>query len=157
MKDCNYVIHLDSPFDIWSPKHEDEFVKPAVEGTKSILKACEKYGVKRLVVTSSTACIVDCWEKTHDYNESDWCTYDDSITAFPKSKYLQEKLVWDYWNSLNPNSRFECVTLCPGFMIGPTLTPESFAAQRWLQTIMDGSMRLVPDLYMTLVDVRDVA
>ena len=36
-----YVVHTASPFPIAAPKHEDELIKPAVEGTTAVLKACK--------------------------------------------------------------------------------------------------------------------
>lgn len=46
------MIHTASPSSIILDV-EDEVVKPAVEGTNAVLKACTQHGVKRLVVTSS--------------------------------------------------------------------------------------------------------
>ena len=55
-----YVIHMASPFPHNNPRREDDVVKPAVEGTLSVLRACVKAGtVKRVVLTSSCAA-VDC-------------------------------------------------------------------------------------------------
>ena len=49
----DYVAHIASPFFVGKPKHEDELIKPAVNGTLSALKACTATGVKRIVITSS--------------------------------------------------------------------------------------------------------
>ena len=58
VKDCDYVIHVASPFPSTPPKTEDEVITPAVEGTKNILEACSKSGsVKRVVITSSVVTI----------------------------------------------------------------------------------------------------
>ena len=56
--DSTYVIHTASPFPIARPKTEDEVVRPAVEGTAAVLKACHQNKVKRLVITSSIAAIM---------------------------------------------------------------------------------------------------
>ena len=50
---CQYIIHLASPFHLQEPENEDEFLKPAVTGTTTILEAALNNGVKRVVVTSS--------------------------------------------------------------------------------------------------------
>ena len=56
---CEYVLHVASPFPPASPKDEDEVIKPAVDGTIGILQACVNSTVKRVVTTSSIACIQD--------------------------------------------------------------------------------------------------
>ena len=53
-----YVAHIASPFITGQPKHEDELIKPAVNGTLAVLKACRINQVKRVVITSSIATIV---------------------------------------------------------------------------------------------------
>ena len=58
VKDCDYVIHVASPFPNAPPEKEDEVLTPAVEGTKRVLEACAKSGtVKRVIVTSSAVAI----------------------------------------------------------------------------------------------------
>ena len=56
---CDYVIHTASPFPSQQPKNENDLIRPAVEGTKAVLDACKKHAVKKLVVTSSVAAIID--------------------------------------------------------------------------------------------------
>lgn len=50
-----YVVHTASPF--FFPKEEDDVIKPAVDGTMAVMHACKASGVKRCVVTSSTAAV----------------------------------------------------------------------------------------------------
>ena len=50
-----YVVHTASPFNFSA--NEDDLVKPAVEGTLAVLKACSASAVKRLVLTSSCVAI----------------------------------------------------------------------------------------------------
>jgi nucleoside-diphosphate-sugar epimerase len=57
-KDCTYVLHVASPFPASAPKHENDLIIPAKEGTLRALKAAKAAGsVKRVVVTSSMAAI----------------------------------------------------------------------------------------------------
>lgn len=37
----DYVVHTASPFPVKPPKNEQELIKPAVEGTLAVLKACQ--------------------------------------------------------------------------------------------------------------------
>ena len=52
-KGCDFVMHVASPFRIANPKNEDEMILPAVEGTRRVLNASQKAGVKRIIFTSS--------------------------------------------------------------------------------------------------------
>ena len=49
---CDYVLHVASPFPSGAPKHEDELIIPAREGTLRVLRAARVAGVKRVVLTS---------------------------------------------------------------------------------------------------------
>ena len=50
---CDVVLHTASPF--FLSDDEAKLVEPAVEGTLRVLKAAHEGGVKRVVLTSSTA------------------------------------------------------------------------------------------------------
>jgi dihydroflavonol-4-reductase len=55
--DCDYVLHVASPFPPYVPKHEDELIVPACEGTLRVLRVARDARVKRVVLTSSFAAI----------------------------------------------------------------------------------------------------
>jgi len=75
-----YVVHTASPF--MFPSNEEEVVKPAVDGTLAVMKACATSGVKRCVVTSSCAAVVCMADKdkpnfeTGFYDETSWSNPD---------------------------------------------------------------------------------
>jgi dihydroflavonol-4-reductase len=54
---CEYVLHVASPLPPSVPKHEDELIVPAREGTLRVLRASRDARVKRVVLTSSFAAI----------------------------------------------------------------------------------------------------
>ena len=54
MAGCSAVLHTASPF-FNAGGSEEKLVTPAVEGTRNVLTSCAKLGVKRVVLTSSTA------------------------------------------------------------------------------------------------------
>ena len=75
VKDCTYVVHVASPVPNYVPKDESEVIKPAVNGTLFVLKACVQEGskVKRVVLTSSVAAIAgDEFQSGKVYDESDF-------------------------------------------------------------------------------------
>src|SRR5882757_11313806 len=52
---CDYMLHVASPVSISEPKHPDDLIIPAREGTRRAVGAAIKAGVKRVVLTSSVA------------------------------------------------------------------------------------------------------
>ena len=55
VKDMEIVIHVASPFPSGEPEDQQTVIKPAVDGTLNVLRACAATDskVKRVVVTSS--------------------------------------------------------------------------------------------------------
>ena len=48
-----FVVHVASPIAVFAT--EDEYIRPAVDGTLGVLRACKVNGVRRCVITSSVA------------------------------------------------------------------------------------------------------
>ena len=126
VKDCTYVIHTASPFPNSEPNDENELIKPAVNGTLFVLKACCQEGsmVKRVVLTSSVAAIsgdVPIHDRT--YTEKDWSDLS-KISAYCKSKTLAEQAAWDFLKEREKNGqpcfKFSCIN--PGFVLVTSFT-----------------------------------
>jgi nucleoside-diphosphate-sugar epimerase len=154
---CEYVVHTASPFPPGNPKSDDEIIKPAVEGTKTVAQACHKFGVKRLVVTSSCASIYDYNNFKEKVDENDWVDMSEKTLAYPRSKALAEKAVWDYLDTLKESERFEFVSINPTLIFGPILVKSPFATQTIMSGILMGKDPGVPDAMIGFVDVREVA
>lgn len=158
-----YVAHIASPF--FFPQKEQDVIKPAVEGTLSVLRACSEYGVKRCVITSSIAAVylMDTANKpdieTGYYDESCWSNPNrpEGMSGFYKSKVLAELAAWEYLQSLPEDKRFEIVTINPCFVMGPTLIPGGFVASGWVESFFNGSKKVVDTHGLGIVDVRDVS
>jgi len=58
---CQYVVHAASPVPATMPSKADEerLITTAVDGTLNVLRSALKHKVKRVVITSSTAAIID--------------------------------------------------------------------------------------------------
>ena len=154
---CEYVLHVASPFPTKSPKNENDLIQPAVKGTMSVLKACAKHPVKHVVVTSSVAAIMSCGDfAKKDYTEKDWPVLK-SVMAYNKSKTLAEKEAWDFYNSLDPKTRFKLSTINPGYVFGPSLINTDFSSGDIIRQLLTGELLALPRLHMPIVDVRDVA
>ena len=153
---CTYVLHVASPCSLATPKHEDELIKPAVDGTLNVLKACKEVGgVKRVVLTSSVAAIY-IGNLKKELDEGDWSDVKQA-DAYSKSKCLAEKAAWDFVKELPDESKFELVTINPGFIVGPLLIKKECPSSQAIKRLLLREMPAVPDFCAAMVDVRDVA
>ena len=75
---ADYVIHTASPHPLNAPKNENLIIKPAVDGTLAVMRACQKHKVKRCVITSSVVAILEGGKENRKevYDESDWSQED---------------------------------------------------------------------------------
>lgn len=129
VKGVDGVIHTASPFVMEVEDNERDLLDPAIKGTTQILKAVQKNApqVKRIVITSSFAAIVDPSQGArpgYTYNEKDWnpVTYEqaksgDGGTAYCASKTFAEKAAWEFVEKETPN--FNIATICPPMIYGP--------------------------------------
>jgi len=160
MKGIDYVLHIASPFPSVLPKHEDELVKPAKNGTLNVLNAATENGIQRVVMTSSSGAIIYGKEKSKrsgTYTENDWTdlTYKKDTTPYYRSKTIAEKAAWDFIH--RDNRGLELSTICPGAMLGPVLSKDLSASINIVKKTMDGSSPSVPKIGYDIVDVRSVA
>jgi nucleoside-diphosphate-sugar epimerase len=154
---CEYVLHVASPFPPTVPKHEDELIVPAREGTLRVLRASRAAGVKRVILTSSFAAIgYGQKPQTAPFNESNWTDPNASdVSPYVKSKTLAERAAWDFIAS--EGGHLELSVVNPVGVFGPVLGPDYSTSILIVQRLMDGAVPGCPRLYFGVVDVRDVA
>ena len=156
-----HVIHVASPFVISEPRDEMELIRPAVEGTKAVLKACKASGVIRLSITSSLVAIYECQDENQPdkFDETHWTDLNKpGLGAYEKSKTLAEKAAWEFLEALPESERFELTTVNPGFIAGPTLVNTNFASSEVIGLFMNDKLPGgCPLIAMAIVDVREVA
>jgi dihydroflavonol-4-reductase len=165
MEGCEYVLHVASPFFMKEPSNEDEYIKPALEGTIRVLKAAQKAKVKRIVLTSSVVAmmgkIYDSNEDSGIVNADSWTdVYSKNINTYMKSKTLAEKGAWDFVNKQTNEDKLELVVVCPGGVMGPTLTENiSGASLETMHRMLTGhfKMSMIPPIGLPMSDVRDIA
>jgi nucleoside-diphosphate-sugar epimerase len=87
---CEYVLHVASPFPPYTPRHEDELIVPAREGTLRVLRTARDAGVKRVVLTSSFAAIGYGHKPQQEpFDETRWTDLNTKdISSYVKSKTL---------------------------------------------------------------------
>ncbi|HEY2120540.1 MAG TPA: aldehyde reductase [Candidatus Acidoferrum sp.] len=154
---CEYVLHVASPLPPNVPKHEDELIVPAREGTLRVLRASRDAGIKRVVLTSSFAAIGYGQEvRSSPFNETDWTNPNgDDVAPYTKSKTLAERAAWDFM--AKEGGALELSAINPVGVFGPVLGPDYSASILLVQRMLDGAMPGAPRLYFGVVDVRAVA
>lgn len=157
MEGIDYVMHIASPFPSALPKHENDLIIPAKEGTLSVLKAATAKGVKKVVLTSSAGAIVYGVSRGKQFDETDWTdeTNRRDTTPYFRSKTIAEKAAWQYIHN-TPNAP-QLVTIQPGGIIGPVLEKDFGTSANLVKKLMDGSVPALPNIKLELVDVRSVA
>ena len=153
---CDYVLHVASPFPTGLPRHEDDLIVPAREGTLRALKAAKSAGVKRAVVTSSFAAIA--YRQRPDdnapYTEADWTDpRSREASAYVKSKTIAELAAWDFAK----REGLEIATVNPVAVLGPLLGKDFSTSIELVKILLEGKMPGCPKIGFPLVDVRDVA
>ena len=154
---CDYVLHVASPFPANVPKHEDELIVPAREGALRVLRAARDARVKRVVLTSSFAAIgYGHPPQSAPFNETHWSdTTGSDVTAYVKSKTLAERAAWDF--IAREGGALELSVVNPVAVFGPVLGPDYSTSVLLIQRLMSGSLPGSPRLSFGVVDVRDVA
>ncbi len=154
---CDYVQHVASPFPPAEPKHADELIRPAVDGTLRVLRAARTAGVKRVVVTSSFAAVAYGHKpRRTPFTEADWTNVGGAdVQPYIKSKTLAERAAWDY--VAGEGQGMELTVVNPTAVFGPVLGADYSTSITLLQRLLDGSMPGAPRLYFGVVDVRDCA
>lgn len=164
MQGTELVIHTASPFFVMGIKDaQKELVDPARMGTINVLESVNIISsVKRVVLTSSVAAIHsdNADIKTTKYGvftEEYWNT----TSSVDENPYNYSKTVAEQeaWKMVNAQSRWDLVTINPSFVFGPSLTKRTDSTSiDTMIKLVNGTFFLgVPELWLGIVDVRDVA
>lgn len=153
---CSHVAHVASPIPIAPPKHEDDLIVPAREGTLRALRFADAAGVKRFVQTSSMAAIAyGRSEKEYTVDERDWTNVDHpDVYPYVKSKTIAERAARDWVKS--SGTAMEFVSVNPSMVLGPVHSGDFSASVEAVKQLLSGAMPMAPDLGFAVVDVRDL-
>jgi len=148
-----------SPLPSAPPKHEDDLIVPARQGTLRVLRAASTAGVQRVVQTSSIAAILhgSPREGTNVFDESSWSDTSKDIGAYEKSKTLAEKAAWEFVQALPEDRRLELVTVNPSVVLGPVLDEHVGTSISIVRRLLTGDVPGCPRMHLSCVDVRDIA
>ncbi|XP_021912648.1 cinnamoyl-CoA reductase 1 isoform X2 [Carica papaya] len=156
---CSGVFHVASPCTLEAPKDpERELVTPAVQGTLNVLQAAHKFGVRRVVLTSSISALVPnpTWPHDKVFDESSWTDLDYCKSRqkfYPVSKTLAEKAAWEFAEK----NGLDVVAIHPATCLGPLLQPSLNASCAVLQQLLQGSTDTQEYHWLGAVHVKDVA
>ncbi|GEA51466.1 dihydroflavonol-4-reductase [Vibrio inusitatus NBRC 102082] len=153
---CDYVMHVASPYAAAEPKHEDEMIIPAVDGSLRALRAAKNAGVKRVVLTSSAMTMMATM-KSGTFGPNDWAdTNSIDIGTYAKSKTLAEQAAWQFMEK--QDSALELVTVNPGGVFGPALGDDiTGQSMTMIDQMLRGKIPMLANVAMPMIDVRDVA
>lgn len=155
MDGAQAVVHTASPFPTTSPKDPMVLIRPAVEGTRRVLAAAHRAGVRRVVLTSSIAAVMTP-RATKLLDETDWLDPDaPHVSPYSRSKMLAERAAWDFVAGAGQGMQLSTVN--PGMIAGPPLDRHYGDSIGLIRRVLRGKDPMLPDFALSWVDVRDVA
>jgi dihydroflavonol-4-reductase len=155
---ADYMIHIASPVPMAEPRNPDDLIVPARDGALRALKAARDAGVKRVVMTSSTAaiCYGDARGNDKVFTEADWSDPNSPDSyAYIKSKTIAERAARDF--IAREGGALEFCTINPSAVLGPVLGKDFSASLEVVKKLLDGALPGLPRLGFPIVDVRDLA
>lgn len=149
LKGCVFLFHVAAHYSLWDVS-KDLIYKINVDGTRNILKAALKTGIKKTVYTSTVGCI-GIPKNNSSGNEDTPVDQSTLSNSYKHSKYLAEKEALKFFENGLP-----IVIVNPSTPVGPgdvKPTPTG-------KIIVDFLNRKIPafiDTGLNLIDVRDCA
>jgi nucleoside-diphosphate-sugar epimerase len=165
MKGCRIVFHVASPF-LMPEKITDgqrDVVEPALTGTRNVIASVERtQTVDRLVFTSTVGAIfgdyIDVLSMEGQILSEQYFNTTSTVENNPYhySKTVAEQAAWE---AARAQDRWRMVSVNPGLVLGPSLTPASESGSLFLlDELFKGYFFYgAPDFSFTVVDVRDLA
>jgi len=146
---CDALFHVAADYRLWAPD-PSELYRANVDGTRAILDAARRAGVKRIVYTSSVATLGIPKDGTPG-SETTPVTVDDMIGHYKRSKFLAEEVARQFAAEGTP-----VVIVNPSTPIGPhDIKPTPTG--RIVRDAMAGRLPAYVDTGLNIVHVEDVA
>ncbi|KAK4246196.1 hypothetical protein C7999DRAFT_42341 [Corynascus novoguineensis] len=166
----DYVVHTASPYRMQWDDPVKDCLNPAINGTVGILESVHAHAptVRRIVITSSSAAVLNPPNHPKVYDESSWSdvTWEQALDpehTYRASKKFAEKAAWGFITVNKPS--FTLATINNTYTFGPV--PRSLnsldavnTSNHRIRDLVQGRMRhgIHPTApVFTFVDVRDVA
>jgi dihydroflavonol-4-reductase len=154
LEGSDYVLHVASPMPIGEYRGQD-VIRPAREGVRRVLQAALNAGVKRVVLTSSTAAAMLKQGNRIKVDETIWTDLPaKKIYDYPRAKTLAEQDAWEIVSK--SGGRIELSSILPSSIQGPVLGSDYSASVDIVGLMLRGKMPAVPRIGFGIVDVRDL-
>ncbi|TEB22503.1 D-lactaldehyde dehydrogenase [Coprinellus micaceus] len=158
VKGVDGIAHMASPF------HEnvddpEEFIRPAVQGTLTLLRSAQAHAgpqLKRVVITSSCAAVITIQPTARTFSELDWNeqSIDEvkaqgraaaPMTKYRASKTLAERAALEWFKERNGTLGWDVTWVNPPFVFGPAIheipgnKPENLntSLKAWYDFVLD--------------------
>ena len=87
---CDTVFHVAADYRLWV-REPEQMYRSNVEGTRALLEAARKNGVRRVVYTSTVA-TMGFTSNGHPADEESWVSLGDMIGHYKRSKFMAEQV-----------------------------------------------------------------
>lgn len=162
---CQYVFHVASPFLLPEQIKSTgrDVISPAVEGTRNVIAALSRAAsVRRLVLTSTVGTIFGDYIDVRSMKNETLSEEYFNTTSTPGNNpyhYAKTQAEKAARELADAQDRWSLVTVNPGLILGPSLTPASDSGSLFLMNeLMSGYFFYgAPGFSFTFADVRDVA
>jgi nucleoside-diphosphate-sugar epimerase len=178
VKGVDAIIHTASPVHL-DAKDPKDLIDPAVKGATGILASAMAHGesVKRIVLTSSCAAILDSSSTEVFLSENDWnnarveqCNRlgveAEPLAKYAASKVLAEKSAWEYVDTHRSMLKWDLVVINPPYIFGPVahavnaIESLNSSTKMWYEAVAKGNYFGGSPLISPghgWADVRDIA
>lgn len=136
MRDCEQVYHLAAYARVWA-KDPSTFYRLNVLGTKNVLDAAVKYGIKDVVFTSTGGVLGP--SNTAPVKEDD-PRFGNVFNEYEDTKTQAEALCKEYCNKYN----MRIVIVNPPRIYGPGVESESNAVTKLVKLYLKGKWKIMP-------------
>lgn len=157
MAGCSHVAHVASPFPPKAVKDADELIVPARDGALRALRFARDAGVKRFVLTSSSAAIAYGHPVGQtNFTEADWSvTTSPDCSPYAQSKTIAERAARDWIAAEGGDMEF--CSINPSLVVGPVMDADVSTSIEAIEKLLAGALPGCPRLGFGVVDVRDLA
>ncbi|MEM9901189.1 MAG: NAD-dependent epimerase/dehydratase family protein [Pseudomonadota bacterium] len=157
MDGIDAVLHTASPVPTAAPASDDAILRPAIDGTKRVLHAATRAGIRRAVVTSSIAAILGAPGKGpgDTFTHADWTDpAAPSTRAYARAKTCAERAAREIADA---TPGLALATINPGYVFGAPRGGGVTSSLTLIDMLLKGRLPLLARLAFPSVSAQDVA